>query len=190
MKQQDYTKAAAKITAFSSHTSNLQAYKDLATIGLNLAMNNLGYADMDATQENTVRTIASGATSQAAKAKGILFDAYGELYGIDKPAINTGGSSKRQNTLENVAFPSIVGFSPNPANQQLQIHLSNSIEGETKVSSLVFYDLTGRQVKDIQLTGENNPSAIDVSQWANGIYLVLVKSEDKVIERHKIVVSK
>ncbi|MGB0930374.1 MAG: hypothetical protein ACPGVB_06345, partial [Chitinophagales bacterium] len=145
--QQDYTKATAKITALSSHTSNLQAYKDLANISLNLAMNNLGYADINTTQETSIRAIATGSTSQAAKAKGILFDAFEEVFDIDKPVISTGSSKRSNLSSEKISIPQKVLFYPNPARETL--HITQPTEVNTQATQIILYDLVGKEIKTL-----------------------------------------
>ncbi|PHN02652.1 Ig-like domain-containing protein [Flavilitoribacter nigricans] len=67
---------------------------------------------------------------------------------------------------------------PNPANNQLRLHLN----GSTDFDRVVVYNLMGQEVYNSGRV-KNDRTNIDVSQWANGFYLVKVFTERGTIQR-------
>ncbi|MCF8235596.1 MAG: T9SS type A sorting domain-containing protein, partial [Bacteroidales bacterium] len=76
---------------------------------------------------------------------------------------------------------------PNPANNKINFALENT--DKHKNIKLECYDIFGRQLHEQKIyTGQLEAEA-DVSKWGKGIYVVVVKSNGKVVEKTKFVVE-
>jgi surface protein len=73
---------------------------------------------------------------------------------------------------------------PNPTNNIINLYNPQSVDLE----SLTIYDLTGRLIKNIYLKTMGTEISIDVSGYANGTYLMIVKSANNNQVSKKLVV--
>lgn len=69
--------------------------------------------------------------------------------------------------------PSSVFIAPNPAHNELVIAVSRELPG----TGYCLYDLTGRRVKQGQLTSEK--TSVSISDLAPGVYLVSIGSQNR-----------
>lgn len=79
-------------------------------------------------------------------------------------------------TLLSVENPNDINkftISPNPASLYLNVEIPNSIENAT----LRVYDLLGKKILDVEMSGIQT-TAINVSKWNTGVYIVRVSSDD------------
>jgi hypothetical protein len=67
---------------------------------------------------------------------------------------------------------------PNPADEQLRLHLN----GNTDFDRVIIYNLMGQEVYNSGNVRQNR-STINVSQWANGFYLIKVFTERGTIQK-------
>jgi len=78
-----------------------------------------------------------------------------------------------------------LSFFPNPFNSTTTIGFTLPKPGLT---SLKMYDLTGRRIRDLTLTGWLNAGKhsvmLDTTQLSSGTYIISLRSEDKNIIRH------
>ena len=78
-------------------------------------------------------------------------------------------------SLSNVDFnENSISLNPNPAKDYFTI---NNI-GNEKISGITIYEISGKKVFDTKKSFENQIN-IDVSNFARGIYLVEIVSENK-----------
>lgn len=75
------------------------------------------------------------------------------------------------------AGASLISISPNPVEGMLQL---NGIEGGIK--SNVLFDLTGRPVSPLVLEKKNDVYQADVEHLSQGLYVLRILQEDKVIQ--------
>ncbi|RFN58148.1 HYR domain-containing protein [Marixanthomonas ophiurae] len=75
-----------------------------------------------------------------------------------------------------------VQLYPNPANNQ--VTLGNP--SQVNLKEAIFYDLTGRVIRTINLTGMGSQKAIDISQLSSATYIVMIKSENGSVTKQLI----
>ena len=76
----------------------------------------------------------------------------------------------------------VIGVSPNPTSGSVQL------KSNTQLDSYSIYDYAGRLVETYDMTGQNEIE-IDLSVYADGIYHIIVKSND-FIQTERIVLKK
>ncbi|WP_456406499.1 family 16 glycosylhydrolase [Caldithrix abyssi] len=79
---------------------------------------------------------------------------------------------------------------PNPANPRLQLEFELPHSGETELS---FYDVSGKRVLVLKrgtLNGGIYRSSLDVSGWGSGLYVCVLKQEQRMVARQKFIVLK
>ena len=74
---------------------------------------------------------------------------------------------------------------PNPATSE--IHLRSSFFGAR--SSVLIYDMFGRQQEEIQIPADQGQVSIDVSDFLPGIYIIILRNENGMLRRRKFVVK-
>jgi hypothetical protein len=74
-------------------------------------------------------------------------------------------------------------MSPNPASNFIDITCSQKPEG---ISLVEIIDIQGKKVYSQNFV--SNTARIDLSQFSNGTYSVLVRAEDRVIWREGVIV--
>ena len=75
-----------------------------------------------------------------------------------------------------------VQLYPNPANNQVTIGNPSS----TNLQQAVIYDLTGRVINTVNLTGMGTQKTIDITNLASATYLVIISSENGSITKQLI----
>jgi PKD repeat protein len=83
--------------------------------------------------------------------------------------------------------PSAISVYPNPNNGNMTI---SYFIPQNKKAELAIYDMSGRQVKNYFLKGENNQLSISEKDLQEGIYFYNVISNGNIIKQDKIVVIK
>jgi len=98
---------------------------------------------------------------------------------------------------------SIMNIFPNPAKDKITIELPKYIISEqntehfqvTKVhyqytnnAVLEFYDIFGHKLKEIKVSKGQQQLKIDVSNWNNGLYVAVLRNNNKIITKQKFVV--
>ena len=83
------------------------------------------------------------------------------------------------NSIEETGIPYIY---PNPANDVINVK-NSSVE----ISGIKICDITGKIVKQLGIT--NNEQVVDISDLNNGLYLVSIFKDKKIISQQKLVVK-
>ena len=73
---------------------------------------------------------------------------------------------------------------PNPAKDNINIYVGDNV----KFSHLNIIDATGRIINDITLS--DNKTTLKSSQFANGLYLVQLIENNKVIQRAPFIINR
>jgi len=71
---------------------------------------------------------------------------------------------------------------PNPANDMITISHSS-----TKISNIQIFDITGKQVKSLNIS--DNKQTIDISGLQQGLYLVSLFDDKKIVSQQKLIVK-
>ena len=77
----------------------------------------------------------------------------------------------------------VINVYPNPANDFLNIDLNDGFGGTVIISNISGENIYNKQIDIPSLR-------VDVSDWASGIYILMIKSEQNYFFDHKIVITK
>ncbi|SFT73649.1 Por secretion system C-terminal sorting domain-containing protein [Chryseobacterium formosense] len=113
--------------------------------------------------------IYSGAlgTNKNVQAIDFVYDDFGTGFRVDNiqinnlPVLSTNEVSKKE----------LIKIYPNPTTERL------NIQTEEKINSITVFDAKGSLIKNIQENGISNGRAINVSEFAAGVYLIKVKTK-------------
>lgn len=86
----------------------------------------------------------------------------------------------------NILNENMVRVSPNPTNEKTLITFP--FQGK-KCSQIQLYNITGKQLKNINLNGRNNDFELDLSEYTSGVYFISLLFEDQIITK-KIILNK
>jgi hypothetical protein len=75
---------------------------------------------------------------------------------------------------------------PNPAHNFLNIEYPIMNDECRKIISI--YDVFGRKVKEIKVPKKQQQIKVDVSKWNNGLYVAVLRNNNKIIAKQKFVV--
>ena|SRR6218665_1455426 len=123
---------------------------------------------------------------KAGYAIGDIIPATASIYFDTNPAIVTDTfNTEFVQRLGKPAFDfSTVSLHPNPANNQFAV--TNS--GTEKISKLVIYEITGKKICTIS-SNSSESIPVDTSQFAKGIYLIELTSENDAKVTKKLIVK-
>ncbi|MBY0486936.1 MAG: T9SS type A sorting domain-containing protein [Flavobacteriaceae bacterium] len=109
------------------------------------------------------------------------------IYFDSNPAIITNTfNTKFTSALSNLNFTSNdFTLYPNRANHLIYINLNSSSESISKIS---FYDVLGKNIKEIQSNLDNIVS-VDISSFPKGIYLVEITTASNLKTTKKLVIN-
>lgn len=123
--------------------------------------------------------------SARASARVILFTAFGEPLILEFDG-NENRSASASNISDSISTSHLSDPFPNPAADIIYIPYTLK---DSVTSKLLVYDVNGRLVYNEQLIHGNYIFTLDVSDWANGIYMAVFSNEQGVISRKKLVVN-
>ncbi|MGL5888987.1 MAG: T9SS type A sorting domain-containing protein, partial [Bacteroidia bacterium] len=83
---------------------------------------------------------------------------------------NYGARLAQQPAADKLAFS--MNVTPNPSTGVFMLSTASPVNG-----SLQVIDVTGKQVYEAQLTAENSNYSIDLTNFASGIYMLIVNSD-------------
>lgn len=87
--------------------------------------------------------------------------------------------------VDDIVKDNEIAIYPNPASENLTIEN----KAQSKIQSILIYDALGRIVKQIDDLEPNAQSIIELSNWSNGIYSVVINSGNNIFTR-KITIIK
>jgi len=113
--------------------------------------------------------IYSGAlgTNKNVQAIDFVYDDFGTGFRVDNIQINNLAAL----STDEVGKKNSIKIYPNPATERL------NIQTEEKINSITIFDAKGSLIKNIQESGISNGRAINVSEFAAGVYLIKVKTK-------------
>jgi len=113
-----------------------------------------------------------------------------DSFGCDTPGCQTVGIIEPKNISKGTFL-----LYPNPASAEIRIDLRSFDKLRTSYSisdtgiSMLIYDLFGRKQDEIIIPKGQSKIRIDISSYHAGIYVAVLKSERKILDRKKFVVS-
>ncbi|OCK51011.1 hypothetical protein BA768_04305 [Chryseobacterium sp. CBo1] len=113
--------------------------------------------------------IYSGAlgTNKNVQAIDFVYDDFGTGFRVDNIQINNLAAL----STDEVGKKNSIKIYPNPATERL------NIQTDEKINSITIFDAKGSLIKNIQESGISNGRAINVSEFAAGVYLIKVKTK-------------
>lgn len=91
------------------------------------------------------------------------------------------------NDKANELTTSLLSVYPNPANEYSTVEINMAEENKTGV--FIIYNLLGTEVYKQQVKN-NDVLTIDNKELNNGIYFYILKSNNEIIEKQKVIISK
>jgi Secretion system C-terminal sorting domain len=79
--------------------------------------------------------------------------------------------------------PAPFSVSPNPANDYVRINFGEKLEGSTTIT---LTDLSGRQVKSIQVPNSNQYQDMYINDCSNGLYILTIKRSNEAVFSQKL----
>lgn len=142
---------------------------------------------MDSAEIQIVRDISTMPydCSARASARVILFTAFGEPLILEFDG-NENRSASASNIGDSISTNLLSEPFPNPAADIIYIPYTLT---DSVTSKLLVYDVNGSLVYHEQLIRGINICKLDVSAWANGIYLAVFSNEQGVVSRKKFIVN-
>jgi len=175
----------------------------LSTVLINLQNGN----GLTQTQITNVRILAhkcpftDGIGVYQARAMLALIDSVGTIYqdaceegNLGEPSPAEGGNGRKakpnnnqltQNAIEETAAEILVY--PNPANETLFIELDNN---EFTNANFELYTMLGEKVMAYALNTNEQISSISLQQLAAGVYYYIIKDNNQVIKKDKVIIIK
>lgn len=80
-----------------------------------------------------------------------------------------------------------VRIFPNPAGNEITVNMRNTEYHQNM--ELQCFDMFGRHIHRQKIQSGRIEARINVSEWKNGIYLVVIKSNGKVLDKGKFIVK-
>jgi len=185
----DLVAAQQKIASMSSSNLDQQSYIDLQDVLLNLALQGKSIHEMDVNQEAVVRNI-SGLIPRnlaASNACAILNLVFGETCPFSEQII------RKQNE--------IVQFSRmEQSTQFLGENIPNPFTHTTSIPYILpkgvlngyinIYDITGKQIKRLEVNHTDNALLISANEFENGVYIYKLESRGEILGSKKMIIIK
>lgn len=136
---------------------------------------------LDPTQVATLESIATSNSDYAHLATAVLYQ-YGEtderLFYPTRQAIHLEGVELL--AVEETSF----SVYPNPTSGEVSFEYSI---GENEIASFVVFDITGKQVRSIDLDYQHSTQTIDLSALPNGMYTLSIQSDKHTLAHAKLI---
>ena len=136
-------------------------------------------------QEEELLEIAESKTATAYKAQALLYIAKGREFPVQLPDLDILGLSGGGFTTTFKAEMPLVNLVPNPANNTVSI--STRFGDADQQLAFVLYDINGKPVKTLPLSGNANQN-LPLDDFAEGMYYYVVKGNDKVWHKDKLLI--
>ena len=81
-------------------------------------------------------------------------------------------SCSNLSTVDIIHLDDKLTLSPNPVNNELRINVGNNI-----IKQIIITDLTGKKL----MSWDSNLSTIQLTDLSSGVYIIQVKTEDKIL---------
>ena len=161
----------------------------LNAMKLNLAKNNKTWFDMTPAQYNIIKQIYDNNQQAAIEARTILLLTKGlqyERYPFDSQmerSMSSEGSEISNPLLEISQFK----VYPNPSSDYTKVEIQ--LEEEIFQAELLIYNLLGAEILR-QTVKKNEVLTVNNKEFNSGIYLYVLKTEQGIVEKQKIIISK
>lgn len=175
--------AQTKLNNYPSDNEEDQRYKEYQQLVLDLKMENKEYYEINATQEELLYDIATSKTRMAYPCQTWLYAAKGIEFPVPMPTLLDGSGGfnsafKRSDELK------ISTIKPNPTNGQFALDF---VLAENEIGELNIYTSTGVLI-DSNTFMNSGTLQLDSRSYSSGLYLCVVKVNDKVIYQDKLIV--
>ncbi|MBW7914695.1 MAG: T9SS type A sorting domain-containing protein [Taibaiella sp.] len=103
-----------------------------------------------------------------------------------KPGKATGIGSNTLAEAERIQTGMIVY--PNPANQSVTINYNYGEQNDSR-RRIVVYDMIGRKMKEIPVTGYNDSHRLDVASWTQGVYILRMEENGSAVHTMRVTIT-
>lgn len=79
---------------------------------------------------------------------------------------------------------------PNPASSVLSVECLALNEGQEQGGELEVWDLFGRKIEQVHIPEDQQNLQINVSSYPPGVYIAIIKNQNRIVAREKFVVTK
>lgn len=143
---------------------------------------------MTSSQLATVQQIYDNNPSTAIYARSILMLTKGlqyDRYPYDLQTVRSMGANSEESTFQ-MSIETGMKIYPNPSTEytMVEIYLKNNVSAE-----LIVYNLLGAESQK-QKVSNMDVITIDTKTFSNGIYLFVLKTENGMVEKKKVIISK
>ena len=178
IQQEDFEIVDSLLASLPDQRQEMRDYRDFFQIIRALRFNNRSYFELTASEEETIREIASHATKTAFYARGLLFMLYGEIYPVildmeEEDVFVTSFKMEGQKKPENA-----VRVYPNPAQEVINLQYKPL----KKQVHFILLDSNGKIVLTKELAKNSSFDNISLKDLPNGLYYYqLEKQEGKLM---------
>ena len=188
----DYALASAKLSSMGAATPEEQAFIDLQSALLTIYSSGRSIYEMDSTEEQLVRDIASSSVSSLARtnACAILFIVFNEDCGFDisTPAQRINNANNNSSSLEEETGMGFLGESyPNPATNKVYIPYYLPVESGGIMN---IYDVNGKTLGSFILIQGENVLEINTVTLPSGVYAYGITIDGVQTETRRMVIIK
>lgn len=185
--EKQFSNAGSILNTMNPQSEAETAEKDLLSMLLLLYSSGRDVFAMNPAEIQIVRDISTMPydCSARASARVILFTAFGEPLILEFDG-NENRSASTFNISDSISTNLVSDPFPNPASDIIYIPYTLT---DSVTSNLIVYDINGGLVYKEQLRSGYNIFTLNVSDWANGIYLAVFSNEQGVVSRKKFIVN-
>ena len=184
--------AAANILLEGIDRTKLEAqqFYTLQKLLISLKQEGKSYAQINATQEATLLSIANSQTSVGYRAQSVLYQARGYEFPVIIPPINDGDAYGytvfKQDMSQNNLSTLVTALQPNPANSEAQLNYNLP---DKQTATLLLYDVNGKLIVSNNFVG-NGTYTLNTDDLASSIYFYTIVSNGEILMRNKLVIIK
>ncbi len=182
----NYTSASAILNAQQGTTSQSDLF-DYTSLLLSWAQNPEHIYSCNSQQQQDLFGIVNNNGVISVKAQVILREVFGEnlILPLELPSISSQYRKRIVETrIQGFDDLSIIFIYPNPADQSFNIEMAL---GEGKTATIIMYDMTGKQVMNATTT--QSSYLVSTQSFVDGIYLVGILLEDRLVEFKKVLIK-
>ncbi len=181
LKAKKYTEATKLINELNnSNDEKEQQFAALNTITLSLAQNNLSIKEVDSIEYQTINDFALLDVPVSAQARTMLSQILDSMHTLE---ISTDTAFNRLSN--NTDLQHSFSFSPNPANEKIDLHFINSND---QIYSLEIVDVLGR-IQESYLNIKPKEQTLSIKNLQAGTYLINLLNNGLRFDSQKLIVE-
>ena len=180
----DYGEAQAVLNLLPQNDVNQTEFVALHQWILDILQSGRSYAQMDSTEEAALRLVQQSGTPAAAGAEAILEIAKGETFELYYEPEPEGGQRRASEPSEGLPNHDLLCY-PSPAQDRLYVQYKKL--AELQQPQWQVHDLQGRLLIRQHASTEKE-QVLDIAGLADGLYLISIKDQQRVVARQKVLI--